>query len=372
MTDRHLRVLCLVPYPRSNAAVRLRFEQQTEELERLGVSLHLSSFLDPTGYGVVFRHGHLFAKASAVFRGFARRVRDAIRVARYDVLFVFRESAPFGPAFVEQFASSRGVPVVYDFDEALFVPNIHPSNRAWAWLRDPKRIGRFCRSASVVTTQNEYLAEYARSWNPRVEVLPTPVDTEQRRPRASRADGPIVIGWVGSETTAPYLHLLDDVLARVSSELGAIVRVIGGHYVNGRVVRLEIREFDLAMEQSDLEGFDIGILPEPDDPWTRGKGGYKALLYMAAGLPVVASRVGVNPEIVLDGEMGFCVSTTDEWIDALRRLIADPELRKRFGAAGRARAIERYSITAVAPRFAAAIRQASETGSAPRGTRIAG
>jgi glycosyltransferase involved in cell wall biosynthesis len=372
VTERRLRVLCLVPYPRSNAAVRLRFEQQTEQLERLGVSLHLSSFLDATGYAVVFRNGHLLAKAYAVFRGFARRMRDAIRIARYDVLFVFRESAPFGPRVLEWLASACGVPVVYDFDEALFVPNIHPANQVWAWLRDPRRIGRCCRSASIVTTQNEYLAEYARGWNPRVEVLPTPVDTEQRSPRAARKDGPIVIGWVGSETTAPYLHLLDDVLSLVSSESGAILRVIGGHYVNLRVARLESREFDLSREQLDLEGFDIGILPEPDDPWTRGKGGYKALLYMAAGLPVVASRVGVNPEIVLDGETGYCVNTTEEWIDALRRLITDPELRKQFGAAGRARAIERYSITALAPRFAAAIRQASQTGSAPRGTRLTG
>lgn len=363
MRDRPLNVLCLVPYPRSNAAVRLRFDQQADELERLGVHIHISSFLDATGYGVVFRNGHLLNKAAAVLRGFLRRLRDVIRVARYDVLIVFRESAPFGPSLLERAASSRGIPVVYDFDEALFVPNIHPANRAWAWLRSPKRIGGFCRAASLVTAQNDYLAEYARRWNPRVEVLPTPVDTQRRRPRTSRSDGPLVIGWVGSETTVPYLHLLDDVLARVSAESGAIVRVVGGTYLNGRIARLENREFDLAREQTDLESFDIGILPEPDDPWTRGKGGYKALLYMAAGIPVVASRVGVNPEIVVDGGTGYCVTTVDEWTDALRRLIADPELRRRLGAAGRARAIERYSIRAVAPRFAKAIRSAFETAS---------
>ena len=164
-----------------------------------------------------------------------------------------------------------------------------------------------------------------------------------------------MIGWLGSETTAPYLHLVDQALARLSQDADVIVRVVGGTYRNPAVRRLEQREFALDREQSDLEGFDIGILPEPDDDWTRGKGGYKALLYMAAGIPVVASRVGVNTDIVSDAETGFCVSTTEEWIAALRRLVADPGLRERMGAAGRARVVDRYSIHVIAPLFAKAL-----------------
>jgi glycosyltransferase involved in cell wall biosynthesis len=165
----------------------------------------------------------------------------------------------------------------------------------------------------------------------------------------------VVIGWLGSETTAPYLNLVDDALARVSKESDVIVRVVGGAYANPGVRRLEVKGFALEREQTDLEGFDIGILPEPDDPWTRGKGGYKALLYMAVGIPVVASRVGVNTDIVSEAETGFCVSTTEEWVAALRRLVADPTLRERMGAAGRARVIDRYSIQVIAPRLAKAL-----------------
>ena len=134
-----------------------------------------------------------------------------------------------------------------------------------------------------------------------------------------------------------------------------IVRIVGGAYENPRIRRLEVKEFSLEREQSDLEGFDIGILPEPDDDWTKGKGGYKALLYMAMGIPVVASRVGVNMDIVSDAETGFCVSTTEEWVVALRRLVADPGLRERMGAAGRARVTDRYSVQAVAPQMAKAL-----------------
>jgi glycosyltransferase involved in cell wall biosynthesis len=353
-----VRVLCLVPYPLTNAGVRLRFSQQLDRLAQHGVRMTLSSFLDESGFAVVFRRGHLLGKALAVARGFAHRLRELVRLSGCDLLLVYRESVPFGPSFVEAVAAWRGLPVVLDFDEATFVLNIHPANRAWAWLRDPRRLSTACRSAAAVTAQNEYLAEFARRWNRNVTVIPTPVDTVARRPRPMRPPGPIVIGWLGSETTAPYLHLIDDALAEVSSASDVIVRVVGGAYSNPRVRRLEVHDFSLDREQSELDGFDIGLLPEPDDPWTRGKGGYKALLYMAAGIPVIASRVGVNPDIVADDETGFCVRTTNEWVAALRRLINDATLRDRLGAAGRARVVERYSVDVIAPRFARAIRDA--------------
>jgi glycosyltransferase involved in cell wall biosynthesis len=325
------------------------------ELRRLGIDLTLSPFLDEAGLSVAFRRGHLRLKAFAVARGFLRRVADALRLGRFDLLFVYRESSPFGPPFLERFARRRRIPIVHDFDEAIFVPNIHSANKAWGWLRDRRRPARVSAMAAAVTVQNDYLAEFARKWNSRVTVIPTPVDTNGRHPRQARSPGPVVVGWLGSETTAPYLKLVDDALARVSDEVDVIVRVVGGAYTNPRVRRLDVLEFTLEREQSDLEGFDIGILPEPDDDWTRGKGGYKALLYMAVGIPVVASRVGVNTDIVSDAETGFCVSTTDEWVAALRRLVADPSLRERMGAAGRARVTQRYSIQAVAPLMAKAL-----------------
>ena len=356
-----LKVLCLVLYPRSNASVRLRFEQQRNELAKHGVDLTLSAFLDDRGYRVTFQPGHIVPKIAAVARGFARRAADATRVRNFDLLLVYRESTPFGPRFVEAAASLAGVPVAVDFDEAIFIRNIHPANKRWAWLRHQRRLPAALRSARAVTVQNAYLADFARRFNSRVSVLPTPVDTEARRPRQVRRPGPVVIGWLGSETTAPYLHLLDDALAALARESEIIVRVVGGAYSNPRVRRVEVREFSLDLEQTELDDFDIGVLPEPDDPWTRGKGGYKALLYMAAGIPVVASRVGVNPDIVADGETGYCVDTTDEWVIALRRLIGDDGLRARLGAAGRARAVEHFSIAAIAPRFAATLRDVLET-----------
>jgi glycosyltransferase involved in cell wall biosynthesis len=138
---------------------------------------------------------------------------------------------------------------------------------------------------------------------------------------------------------------------------------VGGIYANPHVRRLEVKEFALESRTVRPRGFRHRHPPEPDDPWTRGKGGYKALLYMAVGIPVVASRVGVNTDIGSDAETGFCVSTTEEWIVALRRLVADPTLRERMGAAGRARVMERYSIQVIAPRLAEALTTAARAAS---------
>ncbi|MEK6206420.1 MAG: glycosyltransferase family 4 protein [Chloroflexota bacterium] len=358
MTGR-VRVLCLTPYPTSNAGVRLRIDQQVPELRRLGIDVTLSPFLDQQGLSVAFRRGHTVAKVLAVLRGFIRRVTDAMRLGEFDLILIYRESSPLGPPFIEWLAHRRNIPIAYDFDEAIFVPNIHGANRAWAWLRDWARPAWVSAIAAAVTVQNEYLAEFARRWNAHVSVIPTPVDTEARRPRETRRPGPVVIGWLGSETTAPYLHLVDEALAQVSASRDVIIRVIGGPYENPGVPRLDVREFALEREQADLESLDIGILPEPDDPWTRGKGGYKALLYMAVGIPVVASRVGVNMDIVSDAETGFCVSTSTEWVAALCRLADDPALRERMGRAGRARVTESHSIRTVAARFALALRAAA-------------
>jgi glycosyltransferase involved in cell wall biosynthesis len=183
----------------------------------------------------------------------------------------------------------------------------------------------------------------------------------RHRPRPPhRNDGPVVIGWVGSSTTAPYLRLLDAPLAQLARRREVLVRVVGGAYEHPGV-RVETRAYDLAREPADLESFDVGVLPEPDDEWTKGKGAFKALLYMATAVPVVASRVGVNPDVVVDGESGWCVDDDAGWVERLDELAADPSLRERLGRRGREHVERRFSIGAQAPRLAEVLQRARAT-----------
>lgn len=352
-----MRVLCLVPYPTLGPSNRLRVEQYARPLAGLGIEITVAPFLDDGAFAILYRPGHIPEKAVGVVHGFARRIRDLIRAGAHDLVLVHRETAPLGPPLVERALRRLGIPYVFDFDDAIYVGPVHPVNRRWSWLRSPARVAETARGARAVITGNEYLASWARRQNDNVTIIPTSVDTDRHVPRRSRTPGPPVLGWVGSSTTADYLHLLDRPLEHLAARRELLLRVVGGPYRHPSVA-VEERPFDLAREPDDVASFDIGLLPEPDDPWTRGKGAFKALLYMAAALPVVASRVGVNAEVVLEGETGYCVSDDDGWCRAIERLIDAPELAARLGAQGRARVEERFSVRVQAPRLAEVLRRA--------------
>lgn len=349
--------MALVTLPTLGPGNRLRIEQYGSLLGDQGIALEVSPFFDEVTHRILYRPGYTLAKAVGVVRGIFRRVRDLVRARRYDVLFLYRESLPIGPPIFERALRLLGVTYVLDFDDAIFFRSPHSANSRWEWLRSPSRVSESARGARSVVVSNEYLAEHARRWNDRVEIIPTPVDTIRHRPSPPRASHPLVIGWVGSHTTAPYLHLMDDAMRELARHHDLVFRVVGGHYVHPDV-RVEEWDYDLDREPADLQSFDIGVLPEPDDQWTRGKGAFKALLYMATALPVVASRVGVNPDVVIDTETGYCVETTEQWVAALDALLRDGELRRRMGAQGRRRAEEHYSLLVQAPRLADVLRDA--------------
>ena len=353
-----IRVLALVTLPTMGASNRLRVEQYASPLKERGIALEVSPFFDDATYRILYQRGRALEKAFGVARGVLRRLRDLLRARRYDLVLVHRESAPLGPPLVERALGLLGRRYVFDFDDAIQLGPVHPSNRRWRFLRHPSRVSAAVRGAAAVIAGNEYLAEWARERNDNVTVISTPVDADRHQPvRGAKGAGPLVIGWVGSSTTAPYLHLLDDALDALAPDHDLVVRVVGGEYTHPRA-RVEVLPYDLEREAGILQTFDIGVLPEPDDAWTRGKGAFKALLYMASGVPTVASRIGVNAEVV--GDAGFCVDGTAGWIEALRRLAGDPELRAQLGARGRARVLERHSVVVQAPRLAAVLTSAAQ------------
>lgn len=363
-----MRVLALVTAPIESPGERIRVRQYVAPLRGYGIEMALSTFWDEPAHAVLHRRGHVRAKAAGVARGLLRRLRDvAIAKLRYDLVLVYREGAPVGSALVERALRSLNIPYVYDFDEALFVRAPYSANDRWQWLRPAGRVAASARGAVAVIVQSELLAEHARQWNSRVTVIPSPVDSERHRPLDLPSNARPVVGWVGSATTAPYLHLLDDVLGALARSRAFDVRVIGGPYSHP-VAAVELRPWSLVSEPEDIARFDIGVLPEPDDMWTRGKGAFKALLYMAAGRPVVASRVGLNADIVENGVTGFVVSTAEEWIEALTRLLDDESLRVRMGLAGRERVVRDFSLNVMAAREARALREALAVHRATSGT----
>lgn len=363
MTNRRLRVLALSPIPEEGAGCRFRIAQYVPYLREAGFDVTISSFYDDDYFKLVYQPGRYLAK-SAKFVGLAmRRWTELFSVTKYDVVFLYREAIPLGPPLLETLVARTGVPIVYDFDDAIFLPSVSEANRVISFLKNPGRVAAILRHSRQVVVGNEYLAGYARRYNDAVTVIPTAVDTTRFVPRADRSDTSgrkLTIGWIGSPTTYPYLEALAGVLRDVSAKHPFTLKVSGA----GRPVRMpgvDVADVPWSMkdEVALFNTCDLGVYPLTDDEWSKGKCGFKAIQCMACGVPVVAAAVGVNREIIVDGVNSFLASTPAEWVEKLGRLLSDTGLRERMSAAGRRTIEERYSLRVTAPRLAAVLASAA-------------
>lgn len=357
-----INVLALSPIPEEGAGCRFRVAQFVPYLRSAGIDVTISPFYSSKFFRVVYQPGRMLRKA-VMFSGLVwKRLLQLLSVRRYDVVFLYREAIPAGPPIIERAIHHLGVPMVHDFDDAIFMPAVSDANRSVAFLKNPGRVAEVLRLSRSATVGNEFLAQFARRHNADVTVLPTVVDTVKFVPRLDRTPRAVpVIGWIGSPTTYRYLLGLSNVLREVATRHEFVLRVSGaGQPVTIPGVRTEEAPWSMADEVQLFNGLDIGVYPLTDDDWSRGKCGFKAIQCMACGVPVVAAAVGVNREIITDGVDSFLASTSREWVDKLSRLLTDAELRARMAVCGRETIERRYSLAATAPLLAGVLRAAVE------------
>ena len=240
--------------------------------------------------------------------------------------------------------------MIFDFDDAVFVAYVSPSNGYLSYLKFPAKTKTICRLATHVIAGNPYLADYARQTNDNVSIVPTTIDTDKYEVLPRKENELPVIGWSGSFSTVQHLDSLAGALRRLARKENFRLLVIGTPVYKIDGVDVEALPWRSATEVSDLRQIDIGIMPLPDEAWSRGKCGLKALQYMALGIPTVCSPVGVNSEIIQDSVNGFLAGTEDEWVAKLTQLLNDSKLRARLGAAGRETVETKYSAAVQAPR----------------------
>lgn len=353
-----MRVLALVPYPLNTApGQRYRIEQWAPYLRDEGIDIHFEPFAGRTLSRALYLHGRYATKAWHMGRAWFARTWSAWRASDFDMIYLHREAALIGPAWLERLARWRNPRLVYDFDDAIWLPYVSPRNRYLSYLKAPGKTIAICRMAAAVTVGNETLADFARRYNPTVAVVPSTVSLREYRPRPHPPTGSIpVIGWTGSHSSAQYLSLVEGALRSVSRRRRFRFLVIGIEDYRLEGVDVECRPWRAETEVEDLWSMDVGIMPLFDDPWARGKCAMKAIQYMGVGLPAVVSPVGANREVVQDGVCGFHASSEDEWVQALERLLDDADLRLRMGAEGRRRVEGRYSAEVQAPRVGALLK----------------
>nr|WP_231115169.1 glycosyltransferase family 4 protein [Moorella thermoacetica] len=290
-------------------------------------------------------------KKIRILRAYLQRAEQLFRAKRFDLLWIEKEIFPWLPAWGEILLDALSVPYVVDYDDAIFHNyDLHP-NRLVRFCLGTK-IDQIMRRAAVVVVGNDYLGDRARrAGAKRVEYLPTVVDLERYQVVPKPREAPFTIGWIGSPATAPYLQCLQPALSEVCKNGKARVVLVGSGPVELTGVPVTVLPWSEDSEVEAIQSFDVGLMPLPDEPWERGKCGYKLIQYMACCLPVIASPVGVNKQIVEQGVNGFLARDTADWVTALNELRDNAQLREAMGRAGRCKVEKQYCVQVTAPRL---------------------
>lgn len=350
-----INVLVLTRYDQLGASSRVRFLQFLPELKSRGLAFEVRPFLDDDYIRALY--GGKPIRVSTILAAYLARLKAVLRHGHFDLIWIEKEVLPWLPSAVE-LALVRGTPYVVDLDDAWF----HRYDRSpWAIVRRlmGSKIDDVMRNAAAVVVGNEYIAERARRAGAvRVEIIPSVVNLqrypeEPSEPMPVQPDRPIVIGWIGTPITVPYLNKVETVFRSIPTRRSIELRVVGA-LAPASFAGLPVRSIPWteADEIAQIRAFDIGIMPLDDTPWEQGKCAYKILQLMAAGRPVVASDVGANRVVVERGVSGLLASTAADWDSALTTLIDDPSLRRQMGFAGRLRVEERYCTDRVLDKLA--------------------
>lgn len=362
-----MNVLALASYPVEAAATRFRLQQFVGPLAERGITLTIHPFLDSQLFQQLYRQGSLPKTAVGLLTSSFRRLGDVLAARKADLVLIQREAMMWGPPVVEWLVT-RGLqrPMVLDLDDATYVSYTSPTygglGKALKWFRKTDDLIGW---AAIVTCGNRSIAEYVSSKGARARLIPTVVDTNIFRPAARRSTRePVVLGWIGTHSTFPYLESIFPVLRDLARKHEFRLKVVGAGKTEVSVagVKVENLSWDMDREVEDFQSIDVGLYPIDASlysGWAAGKSGFKAIQYMAVGIPFVATPVGASAEIGEADRTHFLAATNEEWHDALEKLIADPEQRHKMGTAGREHVVAHYGLEAQADKLAEALRDAA-------------
>lgn len=353
-----MKILLLSRYSRKGASSRLRTMQYLPKLAEAGLQVEVAPLFDDAYLDALYGGKRRVAN---LFFYYQTRLAHLLARPHPDAIWVEYEALPWIPWFIERLVLPSGIPLITDYDDAVF--------HRYDMARNPlvrgilgSKIDRIMAASTIVVAGNSYLAERAqKAGAARVEVIPTVLDAQSYdRGDPAMLNQKPVIGWIGSPSTweefaAPMMPLL----LSVAETESVMIRAVGAAQDVISSPTLDILPWSEDTEVASIQSMDIGIMPLADSPWARGKCGYKLIQYMACGLPVIASPVGVNVDLVEHGVNGFLASNELQWREALTVLIRNPELRRRMGAAGRKKVEEHYSLQVWAPRVAPMFRDVS-------------
>lgn len=324
---------------------RYRFEQYFEWFEENGIQCELSNLLDEHDDKVLYSPGNYWEKLKIAVRSFKKRRADLARIKDFDAVLIYREALLTRGIRFERKMAQTGVPVIFDYDDAIWVKDVSSGNKLLSFLKSSDKIKSILPLCAHITVGNQYLAEFAKTYNKNVSIIPSTIDCKKYVPM-KRSNSKVVIGWVGSHTTVKHFELVINVYHKLKEKYKDAIdfKVIGDPNYSNKRLGIIGESWDNSKEVEHFNSIDIGVMPLEEDDWTKGKCGMKGLLYMSVGRPAVMSAVGMNNNIITHGENGYVPVGEDQWFDVLSELIDKPELRKTIGEKGRETVLEKYSF----------------------------
>ena len=347
-----MKVLGLCSHPIESAATRYRMSQFVDPLARRGIDLQVEPFMSSEQFRGLYRPGGNLRKAVGMLGPLVRRVAQTASVNKYDLLFVQREAMLFGPAFFEWLYSTVGsMPMVLDLDDATYIRYVSPTfGRMGSRFKFFGKTDSLISHSRTVVCGNPSIAEYVRSKGVEAIVIPTVVDQDIFKPAHSENKRP-VLGWIGTHSTFQFLESIFPVLADLAKKHDFVLRVIGSgaEEVSIEGVSVDSRTWSLESEVEDFRSIDIGLYPlaagdAVSAEWIAGKSGFKAVQYMAVGVPFVMTPMGVCAMMGEAGTTHFNAVEPRDWYNAVDKLLSDKDLRLKMGAAARRHSVARYSL----------------------------
>jgi glycosyltransferase involved in cell wall biosynthesis len=341
-----MKILFLTKYDSMGASSRYRFFQFYDFYKENNIEITTQVFFDDK-YIVDLYKGKRNIKS--ILKAYIKRFFVLFSVKKYNLLVVEKELFPYLPAIFERILKLIGIKYVVDYDDAIFHQYDNSNHKIIKSFLSNK-IAKVMKYSSLVVAGNSYLANYAtKKAGAKATVVPTVIDLDKYdKVVASQKDNKeVVIGWIGSPSTSKYLTFLEDVFIELSQKYSIKVHIIGSTVSPFKNFNAKLIKWSENSEIEEMKKFDIGVMPLLDNPWERGKCGFKLIQYMGCSLPVIGSPVGVNCEIIDNGKNGFLAITIEEWKNSLEILITDLELRKQMGKEGREKVERCYSKNAV-------------------------
>jgi glycosyltransferase involved in cell wall biosynthesis len=352
-----MKILILPLYPEVHPSSRNRVYAYLPYLDEAGIEYRVIPAVDLDTYQRCYNSRSRLKRWHYHWSEYKSRHQASSVAPDYDFIWVQKGYSLISWRNIPGWFQQSGKPIVYDIDDAVF---LSPPARApfyLRWLEDPHQVQHLLSHSELVLAGNRLLAEYTRSLGGDARILPTPVDTRRFHPTYEDQDSRVTIGWIGSPATHRCLNSISGIWHRLAQRHKNIEILI----VSGTTKGIDFQGFGdipVRFEQWSAENeaqlvrlMDIGLMPLEDTGFQRYKCSFKALQYMASGIPVLCSPVGTATDVVLQGESGFWCDSPQEWIESLETLIESTALRRQMGERGRARAEADYSLDACAQKL---------------------